>query len=96
MACHTNSSDEASHILFECNNLSNERDALWQKVTDCMSPNMINDISRMHSSEKARYILSCYNDSYVAEWSVLYTRSIYFVHKMYQFRAEKYDNMTQL
>ena len=91
--CHSNSRDDATHILFECCALADVRQTLWQEVTNHMTPNMINDMMRMQPVDKTQYIISCFNNSYVAEWSVLYTKSLYFVSNIYRCRASKYDDI---
>ena len=57
-----------SHIFLECSAFISDRNSPWQQVTGSMPVNMlVNDIMRMRTPQKAKYVLSCFHNRYVAD-----------------------------
>ena len=86
--------DSPVHILFECTELLNVRDLMWNKVISCMPVGMANDISLLNSREKYILIISGMKCTrFIQEWSEIFKNIAFFVHTVYSERKRKYDEL---
>jgi hypothetical protein len=88
--CNMHRNESCGHMLFECNddNLSKTRCTYWQVVIDAMPPAMLQDICKMSSDEKAVFLFSALNTTYIAEWDCLYCAILNFIYCMYICRKQ--------
>ena len=89
--CFERARDDVPHILFECNRLKTVRDAAWEKVISSMPVSMRTDVNSMTPREKSVFILSCYGNTCIPNWTDMYLETINLVHKMYKERADIYN-----
>ena len=80
------------HILFKCDALEPYRVPLWENVLLKSTEPLRQDMIRMPNRERAVFLLSCLNESYISEWRELYKAIADFIYKMYVKRAVLYDN----
>ena len=91
--CSLDKSDDAVHILTECPALDEVRANLWRKLLEKMPSNMNSSVNDMIPPERVKFILSCLNGTYIAEWNEVYRETARYVHFIYHKRALLYDEM---
>ena len=91
--CHVNSKDDPSHLMFECSQLSEIRQAKIQQIYAHMPVAMVENILQMNVCQKTLFILSPLRSSYTPEWNDIYVSIASMVFAIYTERAKIYDQM---
>ena len=81
------------HVLFDCNKLRECRSQMWNNVTESMPEGLKLEMDSRDNTEKAIMLLSGFGQSFIHEWTQLYSNSARFVHTMYKKRSQLYDEL---
>ena len=82
LECECNERVTLAHILFQCKVVDRQRVAEWSNVNEVLPEQMIEEIIRMSSEQKAGFILSCFNAKPIREWQEIYENVITFCDNM--------------
>ena len=91
--CHGFAAETNEHIILECTSLQKYRHSLWNSVISSMNEVLKLDMISRGNKDKVCLMLSCYKETYVAEWNDLYKSTANFIYTMYVRRAEAYDSL---
>ena len=91
--CNSHASETVEHILFEYKALETYRNKLWDDFASNLLDPMKHMILEMPHRDRAVFLLSCLNESYVREWRYLYGSLADYIYKLYVHRALKYDEL---
>ena len=80
--------NDATHILFVCDAVSDMRIRLLQVIEKEAPRNIVNSMKNMSLEEKTKFILNGFYCDYVMEWRGLYdavSNFVYSIMKQYEF-----------
>ena len=89
--CGSTEPEKPTHVLFRCITLNHSRDKWWGLVINSMPDQMVIECRNMTDDKKVAFLMSCFGNTMITEWTHVYRAVGKFVHNMYIARSEAYD-----